>query len=113
MISKVVFLLKVEVPISERKFYIWAIIVVLLIFDLSQMPQNQVTAKILLFAIRQYQTFISPHIGGFVKCKFQPTCSHYAYTSIKWYGAFWGSIKAINRLMRCTPWSDSCGWDPP
>jgi len=93
--------------------YTIVLLIILLLLDMSRMPKKQVSAKILLFMIRQYQRLISPRIGGFVHCKFEPTCSHYSYISIERYGAFWGSVRAMERLSRCSPWSDSQGYDPP
>jgi len=51
--------------------------------------------------------FMKPY--GF--CRFQPTCSEYAVQALMKYGFFKGGFKAINRVMRCHPWSKG-GWDP-
>jgi len=106
-------LLYKKIAINEKIFYVLASIIVLLLVDIALPPEKQTSAKILLFSIKQYRAFISPHLKGVVKCKFEPTCSEYGYTSIKWYGSFWGTLKTINRLFRCSPWSTSSGWDPP
>lgn len=102
-----------KLPITDRRAYIIASLIVLLLLDVSRLPQNQVSAKFLLFSIGTYRRFVSPKIRGFVVCKFQPTCSQYAYTSIEWYGTFWGGIRTVKRLLRCSPWSGCSGWDPP
>ncbi|MCD6124925.1 membrane protein insertion efficiency factor YidD [bacterium] len=44
-------------------------------------------------------------------CRFEPTCSHYAETSIKRFGIFWGSIISMWRILRCNPFSRG-GIDP-
>lgn len=36
-------------------------------------------------------------------CHFLPTCSEYAFLSIKEFGFFLGSIYAVNRLCKCAP----------
>jgi putative membrane protein insertion efficiency factor len=41
--------------------------------------------------------------GGF--CKFQPTCSEYAYQAIEKYGLWRGGFMAAWRVMRCNPFS--------
>jgi uncharacterized protein len=105
--------LKKKLPVNDNVVYIIATLIVLVLLDISRMPSDQVSAKVILVSIRQYQKYISPKIGGFVQCKFEPTCSRYGYTSVEWYGAFWGSLKIIDRLGRCTPWTDQSGWDPP
>jgi putative membrane protein insertion efficiency factor len=44
-------------------------------------------------------------------CRFQPSCSAYAITALKRYGALKGSWLAGKRLARCHPWGGS-GPDP-
>lgn len=63
----------------------------------------------LVLLIRIYQWVISPIIGP--KCRYQPTCSHYAVEAINKYGPFKGFWLAIRRISRCHPWGGS-GWDP-
>lgn len=59
--------------------------------------------------IRGYQLFISPLLGP--RCRFYPTCSHYALEAIDTHGALKGSWLALRRLLRCHPWSAG-GVDP-
>lgn len=63
----------------------------------------------LILLIRIYQWVISPVIGP--KCRYQPTCSHYAVEALKKHGPFKGFWLAIRRIARCHPWGGS-GWDP-
>ncbi|MEA3061594.1 MAG: uncharacterized protein QOJ94_1375 [Sphingomonadales bacterium] len=44
-------------------------------------------------------------------CRFQPSCSAYAITALRRYGALRGSWLAARRLARCHPWGGS-GPDP-
>ena len=53
----------------------------------------------LIKAIRFYQRRISPLFPP--KCRFYPTCSHYAVEAIEVHGVFKGILLAIGRLMRC------------
>ena len=65
--------------------------------------------QLVLDLIKLYQTTVSevtPH-----SCRFQPTCSHYAYEVIGKYGFIKGSWLAIRRLARCNPFSKG-GYDP-
>jgi putative membrane protein insertion efficiency factor len=62
-----------------------------------------------LAAIRFYQRRISPGIGP--SCRFQPTCSHYAYEAIETRGLIRGSAMAAWRILRCNPLNDG-GFDP-
>lgn len=44
-------------------------------------------------------------------CRFQPTCSQYAFEAIKRYGFARGSWLAAKRIARCNPFSEG-GYDP-
>ena len=63
----------------------------------------------LIGLIRIYQWVISPNLGP--KCRYQPTCSHYAVEALKKHGPFQGFWLVIRRISRCHPWGGS-GWDP-
>ena len=59
--------------------------------------------------IRFYQRHISVHTPP--ACRFQPTCSQYAYTAIERFGALKGGWLALRRLLRCNPFCRG-GYDP-
>ena len=59
--------------------------------------------------IRLYQRFISPLLPR--RCKYEPTCSHYAAQAIDRYGILRGLVLATWRLLRCNPFSHG-GYDP-
>ena len=65
---------------------------------------------IAILPIRFYQIAISPLLG-FNKCRYQPTCSHYAIGALKEWGVLKGSWLAIKRIFRCHPWGGH-GFDP-
>ncbi len=64
---------------------------------------------LLLIIIKFYQLFISPLLSS--NCRFQPTCSQYAYDAIKTHGFFKGLSLSLKRISKCHPWHDS-GFDP-
>lgn len=66
--------------------------------------------KFLISAIKFYQCNISPKMGS-GKCKYFPTCSHYAIEAIEIHGAFKGFFIAVWRILRCNPFSKG-GYDP-
>ena len=66
--------------------------------------------KIFISIIKFYQSSISPHMGK-GKCKYHPTCSHYAMEAIEIHGAFKGFFMAVWRVLRCNPFSKG-GYDP-
>lgn len=56
--------------------------------------------KLLIKLIELYQkTPLSSHS----KCRFIPTCSEYAKTSIMRFGSIKGLYLAIKRILRCHP----------
>lgn len=59
--------------------------------------------------VRSYQLFISPLLGP--RCRFYPTCSHYAIEAVRTHGPIKGSWLTIKRVGRCHPWHPG-GHDP-
>ncbi|MEA4816100.1 MAG: membrane protein insertion efficiency factor YidD [Lachnospiraceae bacterium] len=66
-------------------------------------------SRFFLVLIRFYQLAISPYKRPC--CRFNPTCSAYAYEAIKKYGAFKGGFLSIKRLLKCHPFHKG-GYDP-
>ena len=62
-----------------------------------------------LASIRFYQRRLSP--GRPLSCRFEPTCSQYAYDAIDSRGVLVGTAMAAWRLLRCNPLNDG-GYDP-
>ena len=54
-------------------------------------------------AIRWYQRHLSPLSPP--RCLYYPTCSQYALTAVGRFGALRGSLLALLRLLRCTPFN--------
>jgi putative membrane protein insertion efficiency factor len=65
--------------------------------------------RLLLGLIWVYQSTIGPALPK--SCRFEPTCSRYAYTAIERYGVVKGSWLAARRLGRCQPFGGH-GYDP-
>ncbi|WP_081933530.1 membrane protein insertion efficiency factor YidD [Shewanella mangrovi] len=51
--------------------------------------------------IRGYQLFISPLLGQ--RCRFHPSCSHYAIEAVQVHGVLKGSWLSIKRIIKCHP----------
>ena len=64
---------------------------------------------VLKYLIRGYQLAISPFLGP--RCRFYPSCSHYAIEAIETHGASRGVWLTIKRISRCHPWHEG-GFDP-
>jgi putative membrane protein insertion efficiency factor len=65
----------------------------------------------LILLIRFYQLTLSPLLGA-NKCRYQPTCSHYAIEALQIWGPFKGTVLAVKRILRCHPWSTHPMFDP-
>ncbi len=62
-----------------------------------------------LGVIRLYQRYLSPSVPS--GCRYDPTCSHYAYEAIQHYGFVRGAWLGIKRIARCHGLSPG-GYDP-
>lgn len=60
-------------------------------------------------AIRFYRRHISPALPP--SCRYHPTCSAYALTSVERFGVVRGGWLAVRRIARCHPFSAG-GFDP-
>ncbi len=65
--------------------------------------------SLFILFIKIYQKLISPLFPN--KCRFIPSCSHYAIEAINKYGVFKGSILAVKRILKCHPFNPG-GYDP-
>ena len=63
-----------------------------------------------LLALSFYKACLSPLMAG--TCRYQPTCSRYAYEAIERFGVRRGGWLALRRLLRCHPFSGKFGHDP-
>ena len=65
--------------------------------------------RLALTAIRIYQSTVSPSRPP--ACRFEPSCSHYAYEAISRHGVLKGGWLSFCRLARCHPLNKG-GYDP-
>lgn len=70
---------------------------------------RRLTRAPVLGVIRLYQVTLSGLFPG--ACRFQPTCSHYAYGAVARHGVLKGGWLAAKRLGRCRPRGGK-GYDP-
>jgi len=64
---------------------------------------------IALAIIRFYRRWISPLLAP--RCRFEPTCSAYAYEAIVRHGLLRGVALTMWRLLKCQPFHRG-GFDP-
>lgn len=63
-----------------------------------------------LFALSCYKSYLSVLFAG--TCRYEPTCSRYAYEAIERFGVRRGVWLGAKRLLRCHPLSGKFGYDP-
>jgi putative membrane protein insertion efficiency factor len=99
-----------------RRLLLTALVVfaVAVALDASRVPERQWTAALAIRAIHVYQRTLSPALDacGF-KCRFTPTCSHYAEASLRKHGIIAGGWRALKRVARCGPWTPAGTVDLP
>ncbi len=66
--------------------------------------------KTALAILRIYKVYLSVLFAG--SCRFEPTCSRYAYEAIERFGLARGCWLGLKRLLRCHPLSRKFGYDP-
>ncbi len=71
--------------------------------------KKSVLALLLHGLVRFYQLVISPLLGP--RCRFQPTCSHYAIEALQKHGGIKGGLLTAKRIAKCHPWG-GFGYDP-
>jgi len=90
------------------------VIVVLAGVDLTRPADRQISTRAALAGLTVYQATLSRVYAGLgVRCRFEPTCSHYAAASLRQHGFLEGSRLAVRRVMRCGPWTPAGTIDPP
>jgi uncharacterized protein len=72
--------------------------------------KQSVGVKAALTALRIYKVYFSVLFAG--SCRFEPTCSRYAYEAIERFGVMRGAWMGLVRLLRCQPLSRRFGYDP-
>ena len=70
---------------------------------------HETPKRLLLGLIWVYQSTLGPALPK--ACRFEPSCSRYAYAAIELHGAIKGTWLAAKRLSRCHPFG-GYGYDP-
>ena len=77
--------------------------------EVMKAPQSA-GVRAALFALDIYKAYLSVLFAG--TCRYEPTCSRYAYEAIERFGVWRGVWLGTKRLLRCHPLSRRFGYDP-
>jgi uncharacterized protein len=72
--------------------------------------EKSVGVRVSLFVLSFYKAYFSAWFAG--TCKYDPTCSRYAYEAIERFGVRRGGWLGLKRLLRCHPFTRKFGYDP-
>jgi uncharacterized protein len=98
----------------SRWLVVLAVALILVTLDLFRAPDRQLGVRVATGAIHVYQRQGAPLLNRVgVRCRFTPTCSHYAEASLKRHGLLRGGVRSAKRLARCGPWTPMGTVDPP
>jgi putative membrane protein insertion efficiency factor len=74
------------------------------------MAEKSIPVRAALLSLRFYKAYLSILFAG--SCRYDPTCSRYAYEAIERFGVARGVWLGLKRLLRCHPLSRKFGYDP-
>jgi uncharacterized protein len=77
---------------------------------LGSSDERSFGVRVALFALSFYKAYLSLIFAG--TCRYEPTCSRYAYEAIERFGVLRGGWLGWKRLLRCHPLSGRFGYDP-
>lgn len=77
---------------------------------LQEETRKSASVRAALFALDFYKASLSPILAG--TCRYEPTCSRYAYEAVERFGVWRGVWLGTKRLLRCHPLSRKFGFDP-
>ncbi len=104
---------------SVRRPFFWitiiaaATLVAAAIFDWTRPAPLQWSVRSYeRFVILPYQRFVRPHTRRLIRCRFQPSCSHYSFLAVHLHGFPRGLWLTTKRLLRCAPWTPMGTYDP-
>jgi putative membrane protein insertion efficiency factor len=69
--------------------------------DAARSPAHQFTARGYVLAVDAYHAWVHPITARYVRCRFNPSCSHYSIEAVKRYGICRGLALTTARLARC------------
>lgn len=95
---------KIKAPRQRRRFFISGVVILLVlgfVLDASRSPDKQVSAWAYIQTVRGYQSGVSPWLQGWVRCRYEPSCSQYSIDAVERYGIVQGLWLTAKRIVSC------------
>jgi putative component of membrane protein insertase Oxa1/YidC/SpoIIIJ protein YidD len=73
-----------------------------LLVDANRKPSQQYSVKAWSAFIHGYRSTLRLAIANVVRCRFDPSCSHYSEEAVRRFGIARGLLLTAQRLARCT-----------
>jgi putative component of membrane protein insertase Oxa1/YidC/SpoIIIJ protein YidD len=74
---------------------------ILAVLDANRSPKNQITSRLYIFSVQQYQRYGRSMIRGIIRCPYRPTCSEYSLGAVRRFGIRKGLDLTVRRLASC------------
>ena len=71
--------------------------------DMLRPPAQQWSVRLFAVAVGGYHAYLHPFTGRYIRCRYSPTCSHYALEATQKYGIAKGGWLAMRRIASCRP----------
>jgi len=85
----------------ETYLFFLAVLILAVAADALRPPNRQVSARAYVELVDFYQARISPGLGSYVRCRYQPTCSEYSRQAVERHGLARGLLLSIQRVLSC------------
>ncbi|MCE5248613.1 membrane protein insertion efficiency factor YidD [bacterium] len=85
--------------------YFWLLMFMLPFFlgfaDSFRSPGKQVSARLYIQGVGLYHRCSHFGTSGFIKCRYEPTCSRYSVEAVRRYGIRKGLVLTVRRISSC------------
>jgi uncharacterized protein len=71
--------------------------------DSLRPADRQMSGAAYVAAVEFYQSRVSPRLSGYIRCRYQPTCSEYSKQAVERFGILEGLALSWRRLRSCQP----------
>lgn len=85
----------------ETYLAVFALLVLAAAVDAFRPASRQVSARVYVGLVEFYQSGLSPTVSGYIRCRYEPTCSEYSKQAVERFGILNGLALSWRRLRSC------------